>query len=142
MAREISFERAKRLKDGLNGSNTLLGILLEDSDCKPCSLFPTSLTTPVNCDDSSLITGDPRQEVFDTFSKEIEWKHVHESCHTFVTDIVCVSKEEVKPIEKETLGQSHNKKWFMERRKRLTSSNFGLVIKRPMHIYPKSILDN
>lgn len=66
---------------------------------------------------------------------------MHESCHMFVTDILCVSKEEVKAIEKETIGQSYNKKWFVERRKRLTSSNFGLVIKRRMHIYPKSILN-
>ena len=52
-----------------------------------------------------------------------------------------MSKEKVKAIEKETMGQSCNKKWFVERRKRLTSSNFGLVIKRRMHIYPKSILN-
>ena len=141
MAREISPERVKKLKDGLNGSNTLLGILLEDSDCKPCSLFPTSLTIPVNCDDS-LITVDPRQEIFDSFTKEIEWKHVHEPCRKFVTDILRVLKDEAKVIEKETMGQSCNKKWFEERRKRLTSSNFGLVIKRRMHIYPKSILNN
>jgi hypothetical protein len=51
-----------------------------------------------------------------------------------------VSKEEVKIIEKETMGQSSSKKWFIERQKRLTSSNFGFVIKRRMHIYPKSIL--
>ena len=66
IAREISIERIKKLKDDLSYSNTLLGILLEDSDCKPCTLFPTSLITPVNCDDS-LITVDPRQEVFDSF---------------------------------------------------------------------------
>ena len=140
MAREISLERVKKLKDGLNGSHTLLGILLEDSDCKPFALFPTSLTTSANFDDS-LITVDPRQEVFDSFTKEIEWKHVHEPCHKFVTDILCVSKEEVKAIEKETMGQSCNKKWLVERSKRLTSSNFRLVVKRRMHIYPKSILN-
>ena len=73
MAREISLERVKKLKDGLNGSNTLLGILLEDDD--------------------SLITVDPRQELFDSFTKEIEWKHVHEPCHKFLTDILCVKRK-------------------------------------------------
>ena len=116
---QISLERLKKLKDGLNGSNTLLGILLEDSDCIPCSLFPTSLTTPVNSN-GSLVIVDPRKEVFDSFKEEIEWKHIHEPCHKFVTDILCVSKEEVKAIEKETIGQSCNQKWFVERRKRLT----------------------
>ena len=139
MAREISVERITKLKDNLTGSNTLLSTLLCDSDCKPCTIFPTSLKTPVNCDEN-LITVDPRQEIFDGLAQEIEWKHVDGPCRRFVTDVVCVSKEEVKIIEKETMGQSSSKKWFIERQKRLTSSNFGSVIKRRMHIYPKSIL--
>ena len=139
MAREITVERITNLKDSLIGSNTLLSTLLCDSDCKPCTIFPTALKTPVNCD-KSLITVDPRQEIFDGLAQEIEWKHVDGPCRRFVIDVVCVSKEEVKIIENETMGQSSSKKWFIERQKRLTSSNFGSVIKRRMHIYPKSIL--
>ena len=33
-------------------------------------------------------------------------------------------------IEKETRGQTNNPKWFKERERRLTSSNFGKIIKR------------
>ena len=52
----------------------------------------------------------------------IEWKHVYEPFRKFVTDTLCVSKEEVNIIERETMGQSCNKKWFVERSKRLTST--------------------
>jgi hypothetical protein len=137
--REITVERIQELRKGLSGSNTQLEVLLNDSDCKPCTSFATSLATQRE-KELTVETVDPKQEVFDSLSEEVMWKCVDESHHKFVTDILCLSKEDARKIEKETMGQSTSKKWFIERKKRLTSSNFGSVIKRKMKIYPKTIL--
>lgn len=136
--REITEERIKKLREDLKGSKTQLELLLSDSDCVPCTFFPSSINTKNN----EEITIDPRKEVFDSLSTEVMWKCVDKSHHKFVTEILCVSKDDVRRIEKETMGQSTNRKWFNERRKRLTSSNFGAVIKRKIKNYPKTILKN
>ena len=139
--REITVERIQELRKGLSGSNTQLAVLLinNDSDCKPYTSFATSLATQRE-KELTVETVDPKQHVFDSLSEEVMWKCVDESHHKFVTDILCVSKEDARKIDEETMGQSTSKKWFLERKKRLTSSNFGSVIKRKMKIYPKTIL--
>jgi len=58
----------------------------------------------------------------------------------FVLKHVAIDSEKVFEIEQSTLGQSENSVWFHEQKKRLTASNFGLVINRRITIFPKSIL--
>ncbi len=101
--------------------------------------FATSLTTQRE-KELTVERVDPKQDVLDSLSDEVMWKCVDESHHKFATDILCVSRGDARKIEKETMGQSTSKKWFIERKKRLTSSNFGSVIKRKLKIYPKTIL--
>ena len=49
---------------------------------------------------------------------------------------------EIKPADiKNTRDQSSNDQWFDERKKRLTASNFGAVIKRKKSIHPISLLE-
>ncbi len=59
-------------KEGLSGSNTQLEVLLNDSDCKPCTSFATSLTTQRE-KELTVETVDPKQEVFDSLSEEVMW---------------------------------------------------------------------
>ena len=51
-----------------------------------------------------------------------------------------ISRAEVLQIEQNTREQSSSDMWFDERQKRLTSSNFGAVIKRRKQMFPKSLL--
>ena len=51
-----------------------------------------------------------------------------------------ITQAEVLEIEKNTREQSSSDQWFNERQKRLTSSNFGAVVKRRKSIYPKSLM--
>ena len=47
---------------------------------------------------------------------------------------------DIQRIELQTVGQSCNRQWFTERRKRLTASNFGAVINRRQNVHPTSLL--
>ena len=51
-----------------------------------------------------------------------------------------ISYSQVLEIEKYTRKQSLSETWFHERQKRLTSSNFGAVVKRRKQRYPKSLI--
>ena len=53
-----------------------------------------------------------------------------------------VSDSKHQEIEKNTRRQVECSEWFKERNMRLTSSNFGAVIKRRKQMYPKSLLNN
>lgn len=46
----------------------------------------------------------------------------------FISSIT-LSEDSKKKLELETRNQSNNQKWFVERRKRLTTSNFGKICK-------------
>lgn len=46
----------------------------------------------------------------------------------FISSIT-LSEDSKKKLELETRNQSNNQKWFVERRKRLTASNFGKICK-------------
>ena len=52
-----------------------------------------------------------------------------------------MTQEKIFEIEKNTRDQSSSDQWYDERKKRLTASNFGAVIKRKKSIYPKSLLE-
>lgn len=50
--------------------------------------------------------------------------------NTFLETDINISSEEISRIESKTKEQSQSKLWKQERKKRLTSSNFGYVVKR------------
>ena len=101
-ARAFSPERLKKLKADLCGSSTLFESIICDTNFTPCTLFPTSFTTQKSNQDS-LISVDPRREIFDDLLQEIDWNHADNSYQKFVTDFLSVSKYDVKKIEKETM---------------------------------------
>lgn len=140
-AKMVQKEDIERLKDGLksSGKAPLLWPLLAGNDCQPCTMFSTSAT--VGQLDNSTVTTVERLDLFKNFKNEPELVTLQPEEATFVDKVLKVSREEAKKIEQQTIGQSSNKKWYQERSKRLTSSNFGLVLNRRESVYPKSILN-
>lgn len=58
----------------------------------------------------------------------------------FICDSLKMSSEEILKISTETIGQSSNEKWLMCRKNRLTSSNFGAILRAvENHRYPQSL---
>ncbi|XP_043188493.1 uncharacterized protein LOC122363367 isoform X2 [Amphibalanus amphitrite] len=58
----------------------------------------------------------------------------------FLLAMLSLSKEEIAEVQRVTSGQVKNPKWFVARKGRLTSSNFGLVLKAIARgRYPKSL---
>ena len=51
-----------------------------------------------------------------------------------------ITYSEILQIEQNTRQQSSSDTWFDERHKRLTSSNFGAIVKRRKQRFPKSLL--
>jgi hypothetical protein len=60
--------------------------------------------------------------------------------YSFVKNYLPIDVAKMIRIELETVDQSKNKKWFAERKKRLTASNFGTVVNRRKNIYPTFLL--
>ncbi len=49
-----------------------------------------------------------------------------------------VTHEDILEIERNSMEQSDSYVWYSERRKRVTASNFGSIIKRKKKIQPTS----
>lgn len=47
----------------------------------------------------------------------------------YLTEKLAITEERIKEIERETVGQSSNSMWLIVRKNRLTSSNFGRILK-------------
>ncbi|XP_038046612.1 uncharacterized protein LOC119720830 [Patiria miniata] len=56
-----------------------------------------------------------------------EFEHAPDKVEN-VVEHMAVSEEDVKVIERTTVGQRHNALWFAYKQNRLTSSNFGAVL--------------
>ena len=61
---------------------------------------------------------------------------------TYVEENLIVAHEDILEIERNSREQSDSDVWYLERRKRVTASNFGSIIKRKKKIHPTSILKN
>ena len=61
---------------------------------------------------------------------------------TYVEENLKVAHEDILEIERNSREQSDSDVWYSERRKRVTASNFGSIIKRKKKIHPTSILKN
>ena len=68
----------------------------------------------------------------------VNWSYVDGDNVEFVGGL-SVSDEKLREIERNTKGQSDCDRWFEERRQRITTSNFGTILKRRKNIYPKSL---
>ena len=68
MARKIDEEKIKKLRESLSGHNTSLGLLLSDSNCKPCTMFETSLASESKVEDSF----DSKLELLNRLEEDIE----------------------------------------------------------------------
>lgn len=114
--------------------------LLEGNNYAPCDFYKTSRDSAKNEDEPDvkrLFIGQIIEKLtITTFDK----LHLREKDELFVEDNLMVSTEAVKNIEEITLKQSETKEWYLERSKRITSSNFGAIINRRTNIFPSSIL--
>ena len=79
-------------------------------------------------------------KIFDKFSDTMHDMNFSNIDKDFINNHLKISKETAREIQKKTKNQSNCKQWYMERRKRITASNFGAIINRRKDIYPMSII--
>ena len=145
-ARTIKKNDIKKLSDSLNSSdpNNYLGKLLESNECQPVHFSSVHEDLPskkrhtesmnLNINDSSV-----RGNILKNLKPTIQ-EHSFDSVTSQLHSSIKITQAEVLEIEKNTREQSSSDQWFNERQKRLTSSNFGAVVKRRKSIYPKSLI--
>ena len=82
------------------------------------------------------------EKFFENFSDETDDKFMHISVDQkeFIDKYLNVNLEKSRQLEIKTIDQAENQEWFVEQKKRLTSSKFGNVINRRQNIYPMSLL--
>ena len=151
-ARAPCQNRIENLAKGLEeaGRASYLSKLLKSNDCLLSSseefhnMLPSKrMCTEANQSVSELFKTDIRNQVLESLkTDDIEWSHVPtKQDQEFVTKHLKQSHEAILEIERNTRGQSDCTAWYQERSKRLTASNFGVVLKRRKSNYPKSILE-
>ena len=122
------------------GLETCMLPLLEGNNYNPSNYYQTSRT------DHSLWLLEPENkrqaidQIFNQFTTSLDKTFLKKDDETFTQNHLVVSTEDSIRIEKETLKQSDSNEWFVQRKKRLTASNFGAVINRRISTYPKSLL--
>ena len=126
--------------------NSYLGNLLKSNNCQPCPFETMHLDLPskklhsesmhLNINNSSV-----RDKIFERLPSTTAKEFVT-NCDAInsLSSLVKITHAEVLQIERNTREKSSSDTWFDERQKRLTSSNFGAVVKRRKQIYPKSLL--
>ena len=126
--------------------NSYLGNLLKSNDYQPCPFETMHLDMPskkrhsesmyLSINDSSV-----RDKIFERLPSTTPDKSMA-NCDAInsLRSLFKISRAEVLQIEQNTREQSPSDMWFDERQKRLTSSNFGAVIKRRKQMFPKSLL--
>ena len=134
------------MAESLNSSdpNSYLGKLLELNDSQPLHFNSIHEDLPskkrhtesmnLNICDSS-IRGNILQNLKQTLHEQ-----PFDSATSQLKCSIKITQAEVSEIEKNTREQSSSEQWFHERQKRLTSSNFGAIVKRRKSIYLKSLM--
>ena len=135
----------KKLAESLNSSdpNSYLGKLLESYECQPLHFdsidedLPSKKTHTesmnLNICDSSI-----QDNILENLKQTLH-EQPFDSATSQLKCSIKIAQAEVLEIEKNTGEQSSSEQWFNERQKRLTSSNFGAIVKRRKSIYPKSL---
>lgn len=62
-------------------------------------------------------------------SSDLPEEHLLELMHSYYNTNVVVTEEKAIEIEKETRNQAHDQQWIVERRKRVTASKVGSIVK-------------
>lgn len=117
---------------------------MKGNDYKPCNFFDTSVKQYIaNKDLTSKENKRPIHAVLEKIAvNNMDISKLDDKQQKFVTEHLSVDKETIIQIENETLTQAASNRWYEERKKRITASNFGSVINRRPTIYPKSLLQN
>ena len=111
-------------KQNLNKEKDRQQICKELADVLPNGCFVASFekdeTTEIAASEDGT-SSELAENIVITFAK---------SCSTteeFITNLPAVSDQEIAKIENETIGQSVNSAWLMQRKGRITASNFYTV---------------
>ena len=123
-----------------------LGALLKSNDCKPYAFEAIHQELPSKKRHTeSLALNINDTAICDTVLANLQSTSVGKS--NSYSDTVkklkhsaSITHSEILQIENNTRDQSSSDKWFEERHKRLTSSNFGAVVKRRKTIFPTTLL--
>ena len=145
-AQETTRNELKELAHNLRcaGRASLFCEALESNDFMPCNDFETSSSRAIAKRDHNLDMDLKDKSI--SFIDQL-YKLVPNSSFDVPTDNsailakVGVTVEESKEICYNTMAQSNDSRWFLERSKRVTASHFGKIVKRRQRIYPKSIVN-
>ena len=127
-AKQPESAKIKKLSDDLlsSGQDCVFANLLKANSYKPCFFFTTSIDQSEKQDIPISIT-----QLSQSLSIDIIMGF---------SDSPAIHKSNSGQIERSTVSQAATPKWFEERKKRLTASNFGSVLNRRKNIYPASLL--
>ena len=149
-ARQTSQSKIKEFANELEqeGRAEYLQQVLTSNDCQPFpfeevnnSLPSKKRSTQFKQNTVEINTSNVRDQVLGCLGKyAINLSYVDIENIDFVKDL-CTTEEHLLEIERNTRGQSACGRWYDERRRRITASNFGAILKRRKSIYPKSILN-
>ena len=121
------------------GQGTVRANLIKGNSFEPSSFYTTSITQQNEHKDKRPSRTSVK-EVLHQLNGDCNFNGLSGMQQQFVKLHLEIDKSRVIEIEESTLLQSLSPVWFVERKKRPTASNFGLVVKRRQIIYPKSIL--
>ena len=110
-----------------------------------CTKFVTSVTeAKKNVDAQSFEIAENVErfivKIMDNFEEMVDHNNLCDDAKTFVSNHLHMSLFEAKCMENKTINQSECATWFVERKKRITASNFGAVINRRKSVFPTSLL--
>ncbi|XP_028417051.1 uncharacterized protein LOC114541314 [Dendronephthya gigantea] len=150
-AQNVTKPEVQKLANSLIDINekSYLGNLLMSNDCEPYPFQSIHVDIPSkkrHTESMQLEINYPnvRDKILKnlqptTNEETVNWQYENiKILHSSVK----ISYEEILEIERNTREQSSEDRWFEERGKRLTSSNFGPVVKRRQQRYPKTIMSN
>ena len=147
-AQTIKQSEIEKLGNSLikNDENSYLGKLLKSNDNQPYPSENMHLEIPSKKHHTESL----QLNIYDTNVRDkilerlqpatTEEFDIHHDSVDDLRDSHTISQSEVLEIEKNTREQSSSDRWFVERGKRLTSSNFGAVVKRRKGMYPKTLI--
>jgi hypothetical protein len=148
-AKVVEQTEIEKLASKLNvlEEKSYLGSLLGSNDCKPYAFEAIHQELPakkrhtesltLNLNDTAI-----RDKVLDNLQPtSVERSYSYSATVQTLKHSANITHSEILQIEKNTRDQSSSDTWFDERHKRLTSSNFGAVVKRRKKIFPKSLLN-
>ena len=125
------------------GQRCVFANLLKRNSYKPCFFFTTSIGQSEKQEILTSITQLSQSLSIDIimgFSDSPALDNLSEEEKVFVDNHLRIHKSNSGQIERSTVSQAATPKWFEERKKRLTASNFGSVLNRRKNIYPASLL--